>query len=340
MLDKEELINLLSDFDRPINRIVMTLEQLKDNQDAESRRTQTGTILKWLSTIPHPSHHRLASEGVLKGSTLWFLRTNEFMEWERSSSSSILWLHGIPGSGKSKIIASTIQYLQQQRASSSNSAPLAYFYCSRNTQERFRADPAIILRSILKQLSLVRGHIWDPVRNLYEKRELEEMAIGSSPSELTLDETTDLILELLDSNPATIVIDALDECDPSRRNDLLYALDRIIRDSSSLVRVLVSSRDDNDIVVRLENSPNIYIAAHNNFEDIKAFTVKELTTSILRRRMLSGNVSPRLRNTITTALLEGAQGMYDPSFTSVSRSHILTCVGSDGLVSPYNASSK
>jgi hypothetical protein len=290
---------------------VVTLEELKENQDAESRRHQTTAILKWLSTVPYPAHHRLALEGVLKGSTTWFLKTNEFMEWERSSSSSILWLHGIPGSGKSKIIASTIQYLQQQCPSNLNSAPLAYFYCSRNSQEQFRANPIIILRSILKQLSFIRsqGVIFEPVRAFYQQRELEEIEVGCTPSELTLDETTDLILDLLRNNPATIVIDALDECDPLRRNDLLYALDRIIQESSSLVRVLVSSRDDNDIVVHLEQSPNIYIAAHNNFEDIKAFALKELTASILRRKILSGNVSPRLRDLILAALLEGAQGM-------------------------------
>jgi hypothetical protein len=146
----------------------------------------------------------------------------------------------------------------------------------------------------------------EPVRAFYQQRELKKIKVKYSLLKLTLDETTDLILDLLKNNPATIVIHALNKYDPLQRNDLFYALDRIIQELSSLVRVLVLSHNDNDIIIHLKQSPNIYIVAHNNFEDIKAFALKELTASILRRKILSGNVSLRLRDLIIAALLESA----------------------------------
>lgn len=122
-------------------------------------------------------------------------------------------------------------------------------------------------------------------------------------------ECVDVILALLKANPAIIFIDALDECDPLRRHELLEALDTIITQSENLVKVFVSSRDDNDIVYRLENSPNVYISASDNEEDIIQFVHQEVESTIRNRRLLAGLVSEDLRSKIETVLIAGAQGM-------------------------------
>ena len=75
----------------------------------------------------------------------------------------------------------------------------------------------------------------------------------------------------MESNPSTIIIDALDECDPARRHELLLALERIRDESVNLVKMFVSSRDDQDIVRRLNNSPDVFIHATDNCEDIENF---------------------------------------------------------------------
>jgi hypothetical protein len=38
-----------------------------------------------------------------------------------------------------------------------------------------------------------------------------------------------MIIPLLEQNPATIIIDARDECDPKRRFELFKALDKVIQ---------------------------------------------------------------------------------------------------------------
>lgn len=126
---------------------------------------------------------------------------------------------------------------------------------------------------------------------------------------LALDEIVELILALTAENPATLIIDALDKCDPLRRHELLTALDEIVQRSASVVNVFVSSRDDSDIVCRLDESPNLYINAQDNSQDIKNFILLAVENAILHRRLLNGRVSLQMRRSIVETLENGAQGM-------------------------------
>jgi hypothetical protein len=232
------------------------------------------------------------------------------------------------GSGKSKLVyvfagvflslqtecsrSLVIENLNAEYSIIPQPAPILYFYCARDATEPERADPDEILRCILKQLCSSGSDqpIQEPVVKEFKTRKEEAEDDGCEPTKLTLTETVGLIVTLLDSNPATIIIDALDECDPCRRHELLAALDRIIQESASLVKIFVSSRDDNDIVYRLRHSWNVYINAGDNSKDIERFVQAEVEQSIQNGRLLGGNVSQELKNQILMALGSGAQGMW------------------------------
>ena len=119
---------------------------------------------------------------------------------------------------------SIIEYLKESQ-NAPNPAPIAYFYCVRNGAEPQRADPDEIMRSILKQLSCTKldAPVREPISRFYKEKIEESEAQGVEPEQLTLAETRKLILSLLEENPATIILDALDECNPSRRHELLNA---------------------------------------------------------------------------------------------------------------------
>jgi hypothetical protein len=204
-----------------------------------------------------------------------------------------------------------IECINKHNSSNAASAPMAYFYCARNAAEPERANPDEIMRSILKQLSCtsLQQPIREPAAETYKRRKKEADNEGSEPTKLTLQECVELILALLETNPATIIIDALDECDPAHRHELLLALDRIREESASLVKVFVSSRDDQDIVCRLNNLPDVFIHATDNCEDIENFIRLQVNQSIKDKTLLSGNVTEGLKNRITSSLIEGAQGM-------------------------------
>ena len=104
------------------------------------------------------------------------------------------------------------------------------------------------------------------------------------PENLELEECVKVILELLETNPAIIIIDALDECGPAGMQDLLEALHSIIRESNNVVRVFISSRDDHDLVYRLAQTPNLYIRAADNMEDIEKFVISRVEEAIIKQR--------------------------------------------------------
>jgi hypothetical protein len=143
--------------------------------------------------------------------------------------------------------------------SASSAPPIAFFYCVRNEAERERAMPVEILRAILRQLASTKPDmpIKAPVAKEYENRKKKADEDCSSLRELTVEDCTRLILELTNDSPATIIIDALDECDNSLRYELLEALDEIVSKSVEVVKVFVSSRDDVDIVRALHSCPNL-----------------------------------------------------------------------------------
>ena len=131
-----------------------------------------------------------------------------------------------------------------------DTAKIAYFYCARNTAEPMRAKPVEIVCALLKQLCSAKldEPIKDPVAQEYEARKKKAEEDCSALRRLSLEDCTRLIIELTKDHSATIVLDALDECEESTCHELLEAFDNIMSNSTQVVRVFVASRDDVDIV--------------------------------------------------------------------------------------------
>ena len=96
----ENLRGILQDLQRPIERMGQEIQALHDGLTIAER----GKMLQWISPIPYMQHHSQAKRDVLAGTGAWFLKDIELLGWLSSSSSSIMWLHGIAGSGKSKLM--------------------------------------------------------------------------------------------------------------------------------------------------------------------------------------------------------------------------------------------
>ncbi|KAF7898203.1 hypothetical protein EAF00_004649 [Botryotinia globosa] len=317
---EQHLVKALNDLKDPVQRNAEDLSSVQDNLKEKERVK----VFEWLTMISSSSHHREKSRSLLSGSCNWLSRKKEFKEWMEASTSSILWLHGIPGSGKSMLVCYVIEYLRSRAQQHHSSAPIAYFYCARTINEPERADPTEILRNILEQLCSLDAEtpIREPVSKKYLSRRKE--ARERTPEKLCLEETVNMILELLESNPATIVLDGLDECDPTKRNDLLLGLQNIITNSNNVVKVFVSSRDDHDLVHHLACSPNLYIHATDNTGDIILFIKSRIEEAIREDKLLCGRVSSRLKNIIISKLIKKANGMF-----RLASMHI------DSLCDPY-----
>lgn len=302
------LLRLFADVEKPILRSATQISEIHDHL----RINERAGILRWLTTVPVSLHHKTIGKSFLPGSCNWLPRLPAFIDFWNSSISSVIWLHGIPGSGKTHLVYRVIDSLLLDGNQKRDPAPVAYFYCARNPAEPKRACPDEIMKSILKQLASSDPvkPLKTPVVSLYQERLKEADVDSSDPIPPTAAECVPIILELLEHNPATIVIDAIDECNPSRRHELLLALEQILQQSASLVKIFVSSRDAADISDRFAGGPNIYIRAEHNTEDIERFIYHTLENALRTRRLLHGYISDALKSEIVATLTEGAGGMF------------------------------
>jgi hypothetical protein len=51
-------------------------------------------ILNWISTVAYADNHEATSSGLLEDTGDWLRNKPQFQEWQASSASGILWLHG------------------------------------------------------------------------------------------------------------------------------------------------------------------------------------------------------------------------------------------------------
>lgn len=75
-----------------------------DAVDKRNNEQDRARILSWLSPIPYSQHHKRVYGEVLEGTGEWLLEDDQYADWRDSNPSAMLWLHGIPGSGKSRLV--------------------------------------------------------------------------------------------------------------------------------------------------------------------------------------------------------------------------------------------
>jgi hypothetical protein len=186
---------------------------------------------------------------------------------------------------------------------------LAFFYCSRNTAEPTRSDPKLIMASLARQLSYDGPHqpLLQPAVQIYEEKEAQAFASGP----LMTTESRDLIVRLTQHYPQTIlIIDALDECSPEKRFELLGAFQTILQFSKNVVKIFISSRNDQDIVFHLKHHPNLEIDSTRNSADIAHFVSSETQRLIQSGQLLRSSPScEEMRELIIQQVVKGASGM-------------------------------
>ncbi|RDW58400.1 hypothetical protein BP5796_12330 [Coleophoma crateriformis] len=214
---------------------------------------------------------------VLPASGQWLLSDPVFHKWKKESVSSILWLHGRAGSGKTKLVSMVIEDAKAAFQDGYIPTP-AFFYCSRNTAEPTRSKANAIMMSIARQMTsgTPEKTLLSPFLAVFNKR-IRAEGVFAKPS--SIDESVALVIQLTEYYPlTTIVIDALDECEEVERVLLLEAFESILRRSSRLVKIFVSSRNDHGIVCRLQHYPNLQLSTEKNNSDI---SLENLRTEIV-----------------------------------------------------------
>ncbi|SCO92262.1 uncharacterized protein FRV6_16390 [Fusarium oxysporum] len=225
-------------------QLALTTEVTKDIKEIKAVSEEIRSILTeeqrhrvydWLtSTDPSPIHNQ-SRNSYEHGTGSWMLRSQHWTDW-LASSVRCLWVHGIPGSGKTILASWLIENVQDHfKRVSTESSPCtsAYYYCYFSHRQD---EAAPFLRWIITQLSRRAEVVSTLMHDLFRR--------GGEPSIPELLDALEQILHVFSC--VYIVIDAVDESNP--RDELLEVIHTLVTDPKfPNIKILVSSREYIDI---------------------------------------------------------------------------------------------
>ncbi|KAK1991679.1 purine and uridine phosphorylase [Colletotrichum falcatum] len=257
-------------------------------------------VMKWLSPPDQSSNYNTAFGQRHEGTGQWFLESEDYSKWKKSPKSS-LWLHGIPGCGKTVLSSIVIKDLSNTE---SYSGRLLYFYFDFNDASKQSLENAI--RSLMAQLYSNSQDVQTHLDALYSscKKALRQPGTDSLMS--TFEAMVQQIGEVW------IVLDALDECRTRKglRNEgLLDWIASVLSLPQVNIHLLVTSRPEHDIKSALEGCIDSQVPLQSGLvtEDIRVY-VHETVRQHEGFERWQGK--EEILDEIESHLMEKANGMF------------------------------
>ncbi|KAF4451265.1 Vegetative incompatibility protein HET-E-1 [Fusarium austroafricanum] len=282
---------LSSDLVQDMKTVTGKLNDVSDQLDGLEKRA----FREWLVRTNPSANHNTACSIYEPETGMWVQRLPEWKEWLNTTGRSCLWIHGIPGAGKTVLFSHLVTLTEHHcRTLDTPRITSVYYYCN---HERSHDEASPFLRWLLGQLSNKSNAIPEEIYTLHRG--------GIEPSLPQLLLCLEQILDCFDV--VFVCLDAIDESLP--RQELL----RVIRDLStdsrfSKIRLLATSREYLDIE-RTMHPISTSVSMSNSFveQDIRIHVSKFLDRS---SDIPFKYWDQTLKTEVTTALAEGAQGMF------------------------------
>jgi Cdc6-like AAA superfamily ATPase len=251
--------------------------------------SETGKVLAWLITTDPSSNHNNACQLHEDHTGQWLTNSPEYADWKYGRS-RFIWLHGIPGAGKTVLHAYIVEDVRKLCKEQKTSA-CAFYYCyfARNQDETTH-----FLRWVIAELCRRLGGIPPRIHAQYTH--------DGHMGQATLLSMLEAVAE--NFSRVYITIDALDES--VNRENLLKLL-RTIEEHTKLgqIRILATSRKELDIErALLPLAAELSLSNPYVDDDIRLFV-----KSRLREDPKYSRWPESLRNETEVALLKGAKGM-------------------------------
>ena len=307
--DRERDQAILELWHEPLSELSNELQKQQIHREEQELRD----IRQWLSRAePEANYQEARVKRHLEGLGGWLLEHPRFQDWEQSSKSSILWMYGFAGTGKTGLVCRAIDHLR--KVAEQINSRVAFFFCSSDQgnsgrQELgSRSDPEEALRSVVSRLSTSAGtrSVAAIVQEKYKK-----FGPGSDQARpLSYHDCVEIIRRLAKDMPITIILDAFDELDHNKSPLFLNQLRSIISQSPERVKILISTRSFPAIENELNPDDGIEVTIENNGRDVRAFIENTLDTQIKRGNLLQGRVSDQLKTEIKDTLTHRARNMF------------------------------
>jgi Cdc6-like AAA superfamily ATPase len=182
-----------------INKIHDDVEDTKNVVKELGINGKREKIERWLLPPDPSTNYNKALEQRQEGSGLWFLQSDAFSTWKKTKN-SFLWLHGIPGCGKTILSSTIIEELERTAPRQS----LLYFYF--DFSDTHKQTLGSMVRSLVSQLYYNHEQTAQQLDSLFSSCQNGcQQPTGESLCKL-------LLQEIGQFKEVWIVLDALDEC--------------------------------------------------------------------------------------------------------------------------------
>ncbi|KAB2570428.1 Ankyrin repeat domain-containing protein 50 [Lasiodiplodia theobromae] len=248
------------------------------------RRLGSTTSSKGLTT------HLKNEERYIGGTCDWFTGLDQYRSWHSEKDCPLLLFLGNAGMGKTMMCHFLIDKLPDMDNQQDCRRTVAYFFCDYHPQ---RSTATAVLAGLLVQLLQKRKDGFENIRDDYlQYRE-------SLPDDF--DNLWTIFHKFLKSlnGEVYLIIDGMDKCDESSRQDLFALLmnSARIRNTSLTIKILLTSRSESDFstipnrsILRVEQK---YISEHLNASVSKFIRVRVENLPVL------SDVKQRIHKTIS-----------------------------------------
>ncbi|RDW72765.1 uncharacterized protein DSM5745_07937 [Aspergillus mulundensis] len=252
---------------------------------------------QWLSPVNAAANHNSATKLRQAGTGTWFVDGQPFQDW-LSRDNSFLWLHAIPGAGKTILASTVIDWLRQHKEDQDTG--LVYFYC--DYKDKQKQSPTTIVSTLLSMIATRNEAVLGRLVTFFEQQHKENPAYTPEFDEL-LNNFSHFVSDSFDQ--LFIVVDALDETED--RECVAYAF-RKIAETCDCAKVLVTSRYEIDIARTYEELPITSIEPDDIAGDIELYIRSEVAAKIKAKKLKLRD--PKLQEVICETLIQGAHGMF------------------------------
>ncbi|KAI5806205.1 hypothetical protein EDC01DRAFT_138336 [Geopyxis carbonaria] len=287
--------------------------------DAKRDEKRRNRLLDWLSRVEYEGYHTNACQRRHTATCEWILQRPEFIKWRNPRTSSILWIHGNPGTGKTVAMSKIIDDLKSE---DSSDTPVTYFYCNFDEKQNKDHIGSVVLASILKQILSKRPSLTHSSSIHKEYKRQKNHSIKLRMGERPYKEVQSLLFSEVGKLAGLyILIDGLDELGSAGsasstssrpRSDILSTILELVAMRSSTVKVIVSSRVAVEISHHLESFPQICVDQACTQTDMEMYIRATIEESVGRggrlKRPLENN--PELADQIVQKLTVKADGMF------------------------------
>ncbi|RYP42429.1 hypothetical protein DL768_010338 [Monosporascus sp. mg162] len=280
--------SLAADLLPGIRQALQEMRQEEKNEKQEEKNKECLADLH--KTDPHDDKERIKQTkgGLLKESSNWILKHEDFQRWHNNDEARLLWIKGDPGKGKTMLLIAIVDELERQlgqlkQPHQQSTTVLSYFFCQGTNSDLNNATAVLrgLIFLLIRQQPLLISH-------LREKYDHQGQGLFQGINAfVALSGIFGSMLRDPKLTRAYIVVDALDECETNRKQLLNLIVQNI--SASPRVKWIVSSRnhveveqqlelDDSGMKLSLELTQNAKQVAYavNAYIDSKVKEVKSL----------------------------------------------------------------